>query len=395
MRRSRLERISNLGALTRCTFDSFNSREAPPEGDDDLMPVDVQARRYAANPEGWLVLRGPSGAGKTHLAAAIANERIARGEPVLFTFTPDLLDGLRASYRPAEGEPGFDVLFEQVRTTPLLILDDIDAASSSDWPREKLLQIVNARTTAALPTVVTCLSLAPPLDERIATRLRSGSVLALPGDELRSSYREIGGMGHERLKEFGFHNFSTRFPNYPAGERESLQMAWERAHRFADSPEGWMLILGDSGCGKTHLAAAVANTVLRNRGEVYFTVVIDLLDHLRASFSPSGSSPRYDEVFDDVRNASLLILDDLSAYTGSLWAAEKLFQIVNYRASNRLPTIITAALSLDELWEAHPRIASRARDPKICQHVAILAGPYNHPRRSRGSDRSGTRRDRR
>ena len=378
VRRSRLERISNLGSLTRFTFDAF-------EG--EATAAAARVRAYAGDPDGWLVLKGPSGSGKTHLAAAIANERITRGESVLFMFTPDLLDGLRASYQPAEGEPGFDALFEQVRNAPLLILDDIDAAASSEWAREKLFQLVNARYNAALPTVCTCHSLSEALDERLSRRLASGAVLDLEGGASASGYRQIGGMTRERLGDFGFHNFHTRFPNYATQENESLQTAWESAHRFADAPEGWMLILGESGCGKTHLAAAVANTVLRSGSDAFFAVVPDLLDHLRASFAPGRGDPGYDELFNDVRNAGLLILDDLGSHTSSSWAVEKLFQIANYRASSRLPTIITAALSLDELREAHPRVAVRALDPKLSQHVAILARPYNLPSRSTGSRR--------
>ena len=379
VRRSRLERISNLGALTRFTFDAL-------EGEATAAAA-AQVRAYADEPDGWLVLKGPSGSGKTHLAAAIANERITRGEPVLFMFTPDLLDGLRGSYQPAEGEPGFDALFEQVRNAPLLILDDIDAAASSEWAREKLFQLVNARYNAALPTVCTCYSLTDALDERISRRLASGAVLDLEGGATLSRYRQIGGMSRERLDDFGFRNFHTRLPNYKPGENESLQTAWESAHRFADAPEGWMLILGESGCGKTHLAAAVANAVLRNGGDAFFAVVPDLLDHLRASFAPGRGDPGYDELFNDVRNAGLLVLDDLGAHSSSSWAVEKLFQIANYRASSRLPTIITAALSLDELREAHPRVAVRALDPKLSQHVAILARPYNLPPRSSGPRR--------
>ena len=379
VRRSRLERISNLGALTRFTFDAL-------EGEATTAAA-AQVRAYADEPDGWLVLKGPSGSGKTHLAAAIANERITRGEPVLFMFTPDLLDGLRGSYQPAEGEPGFDALFEQVRNAPLLILDDIDAAASSEWAREKLFQLVNARYNAALPTVCTCYSLTDALDERISRRLASGAVLDLFGGEPGAHYRQIGGMNRERLGEFGFNNFHTRFPNYGAQENESLQTAWGSAHDFADALKGWMLILGESGCGKTHLAAAVANRVLREGGDAFFAVVPDLLDHLRASFAPDRGEPGYDELFEDVRNAPLLILDDLGPYKGSSWAMEKLFQIANHRFNAALPTVITSALSLGELREAHPRISVRARDPKLSQHVAILARPYNLPPRSSGPRR--------
>ena len=384
MRRERLERIGNLGALARFTFDSFEPREP------SLEAVLEQARAWAEHPDGWLTLRGPSGSGKTHLAAAIANARLDRDEPAYFAFTPDLLDQLRASYEPAEGEPGFDALFEHVRAAPLLVLDDIDAAAASEWAREKLFQIVNARHVAALPTVFTCHAL--PADERLAARLASGRVIELAEapSSSRGGYCQIGGMTRDRLDEYGFQNFKTFFALYETEENESLQSARDRAQRFADSPDGWLVILGEHGCGKTHLAAAVA---ARARLDVFFAVVPDLLDRLRASFDrdadsaahddPGIAGKGYDELFEDVRNAGMLVLDDLDAHTVSDWAQEKLFQIANYRASARLPTVITSALSIDELWAAYPRVAVRAFNQKLSQHVGILAGPYNMARRDR------------
>ncbi|MYK25364.1 MAG: hypothetical protein F4052_00150, partial [Dehalococcoidia bacterium] len=84
VRRSRLERISNLGALTRFTFDALQG---------EAIAAAAQVRAYADAPDGWLVLKGPSGSGKTHLAAAIANERVDRGEHVLVRWAPGLLGG--------------------------------------------------------------------------------------------------------------------------------------------------------------------------------------------------------------------------------------------------------------------------------------------------------------
>ncbi len=395
VRRERLERISNLGALARFTFDSFEPREGMPSLDD----VVAQARACAESPEGWLVFRGPSGSGKTHLAAAIANARLDRDEPAYFAVVPDLLDKLRGAYDPAEGEPGFDALFEYVRATPFLVLDDIDAVALGDWAQEKLYQLVNARYNASLPTVFTCHAL--PADERLATRLASGGVLELAGDPSpRGGYRQIGGMTRERLDEYGFPNFKTFFALYETQENESLQSARDRAQRFADAPDGWLLILGEHGCGKTHLAAAIA---ARARCDVFFAVVPDLLDRLRASLDRDGDNAAhddtgiagksYDELFAEVRNAGLLVLDDLDGHATSDWAMQKLFQIANYRAAARLPTVITSALSVDELWATYPRVAVRAFNPKLSQQVGILAGPYNMARRDkRGSPNRPRRR---
>ena len=66
-----------------------------PESQRRFAKALARAEDYAENPEGWLALTGPSGCGKTHLAAAVANSLIERGQTVLFVFVPDLLDHLR------------------------------------------------------------------------------------------------------------------------------------------------------------------------------------------------------------------------------------------------------------------------------------------------------------
>jgi len=101
-------------------------------------------------------------------------------------------------------------------------------------------------------------------------------------------------------------------------------------------------------------------------------VVPDLLDHLRAAFSPN-SAQSYDRLFEEVRNAPLLILDDLSTQSATPWAREKLYQIINHRYNASLPMVITTASPLDEI---DPRIQSRLLDSRLCKIYAILAPAY-------------------
>ncbi len=152
-----------------------------------------------------------------------------------------------------------------------------------------------------------------------------------------------------------------------------IQHAYQRALAYTRQPRGWLSLFGPYGCGKTHLAAAVANTLIDYQVPVVFAVVPDLLDHLRSTFAPD-SPVSYDQRFDAVRSAPLLVLDDLGTESGSAWAREKLYQIVNARYNDRLPTIITSNVRLEQI---DPRIASRMHDPALPGEViTINAGDY-------------------
>ena len=86
-----------------------------------------------------------------------------------------------------------------------------------------------------------------------------------------------------------------------------------------------------------------------------FAVVPDLLDHLRATFDPAKGVD-YDERFEQIRRADLLILDDLGTENTTPWAREKLFQIFNHRYNERSATVVT---SNHDIYEIEDRVRSR------------------------------------
>ena len=145
---------------------------------------------------------------------------------------------------------------------------------------------------------------------------------------------------------------------------------------------------GGYGCGKTHLAAAIANVAEQAGQRVVFAIVPDLLDHLRATFAPS-SDIAYDALFEKVRESALLVLDDFGAENSTAWATEKLFQLINYRYNYRMPTVITTNHRL--LAQMDERIRSRLSDLGLVRHVVIEAADYRERhtgRPARGGSRS-------
>jgi DNA replication protein DnaC len=382
-RQSRLKQYSNLGALARFTFDNLmpEGRSSSPQTQERFSQAYQFAKAFVVNPEGWLVLSGPSGSGKTHLAAAIVNERIEKGHPAFYITAPDLLDSLRSSISP-DSETSYNEFFEQVKNTPLLALDDLGVQSGTPWAKEKLDQLLTARFNAGLPTVIVTAVPLDSLDDRLRTRLtdaRLCRVFILEEESPTSIY--AWSPEFELQKNMTFINYKRR-TDLSMEQQDNMDAAYRLAFDFAKNPEGWLVFMGETGSGKTHLASAIVNYRYEMGKPALFVVVPDFLDHLRSAFNPE-SKVSYDRLFESVKTAPLLVLDDFGEQSTNPWVKEKLYQLINYRYNSRLPTVITTRLSLDEIMgEVDSSISSRLVDRNISVTFAILAPDFRTDRKS-------------
>ena len=172
----------------------------------------------------------------------------------------------------------------------------------------------------------------------------------------------------------------TSFNSRVAGVAEAFRVA----HEYAQDPQGWLVLVGPVGCGKTHLAAAIANHYLALGGRPFFVNVPELLDHLRSTFAPN-STVTYDDLFEEVRNAELLILDDLGTESSSEWAREKIYQIINRRYNSGAPTVVT--MNPREYDRLDERVKSRMADGATSRIVLMREAGDFRARKARRPNR--------
>ena len=361
---SRLLRYSNLENMTRFKFQTLNihGQNEDQESQKLFQDASIAAEQYSERPQGWLVFNGPHGSGKTHLAAAIGNRLIERGHLAFFVNVPDLIDHLRASFGPSS-EMSYSDLFEQVKNSPVLILDGMETSINSSWAEEKLRQIINHRYNAELPTVITLSGHLGDLDPYLLSRMQSqelSRIININGPQQEHT-KQLGMVQPEMLRRMTFETFnlkSQKGHHLSPEQKNSLKAAFEFARNYAVDPDGWLTLLGETGVGKTHLAVAIAGEQIKQGKSVFFFFVPEFLDYLRHSFNPD-SKLTYDSLFQEVKTCPLLILDDLGQEHSSLWAQDKLYQIIVHRHNSRLPTIIT---SLMDFTKDEGPIASRIQD---------------------------------
>ncbi len=415
--RTRLFEMSRLDRLSHLTFENFESRGnknakfMTPQDVHSLEAAKEMAENFARNPQGWLLIEGGYGCGKTHLAAAIANFAVNRGTPTLFITVPDLLDTLRFTF--SDPETTFEARFEEVRNADLLVLDDFGTQNATGWAQEKLFQIINFRYINKLPTVITTNLMLDEIESRIRSRLQDEEFVAhvrITAPDYRrpteTSNPGISMLSLPEMKAMTFKNFETRedeigkeavtttttekqdrFGNKVKDKEitrvkvtqedvKTLRKAVNAAVTFAEEPEGWLVLLGGSFCGKTHLAAAIGNYRIELGGQAILVEVADLLDYMRQTFRPA-SDVSFDRRFNEIKTTPMLILDDLKeSGTSSVWAEDKLYQILNHRYYAHLPTVITSTLKPEAFAVNYPGLWNKILDATKSQVHVIDMPPY-------------------
>ncbi len=177
-----------------------DGRQYTPEAARSLTQAKLQAegfvRNYPGGTEAGLLLMGPSGVGKTHLAVAALKELLRRGHAGLFCDYRELLKEIQGSYN-AESQTTEMSILEPVRSAEVLVLDDLGATKPSDWVRDIVGLVLNARYNERRVTIITT-NYFDDAGSPTAAQLPSGQRVAVREDTLAD---RIGARMRSRLYE--------------------------------------------------------------------------------------------------------------------------------------------------------------------------------------------------
>jgi DNA replication protein DnaC len=140
--------------LLSCRFSTYEERTEELAQARSIAEQYVET--YAPSSAMNLLLNGPTGTGKSHLAiACVAALFVARKVTgPLVAYAPDLIESIRRT-ELLDADDDDQLVTEAARDTDLLVLDDLNAEAVSAWTRKKLSSLMNERWQSAKPTIVT------------------------------------------------------------------------------------------------------------------------------------------------------------------------------------------------------------------------------------------------
>ena len=149
--------------------------------------------------------------------------------------------------------------------------------------------------------------------------------------------------------------------NSEVSARATAQIALERAKNFVQNFKtngGNLLLLGQTGCGKTFLSNCIAKALLDEGVSVVYFTAFELFRVFEEQTFKKNSSA--EDLNEHIFDCDLLIIDDLGTEFQNSFTTARLFQCLNERLLQNKSTIISTNLSLEDMRDTYSeRITSR------------------------------------
>ena len=165
------------------------------------------------------------------------------------------------------------------------------------------------------------------------------------------------------LRTQSFETFSLDYYKFNAEAYQVMSMVLDYAKKYAESFKGKgsdnLLLMGDTGLGKTHISSAIAKRIIQRGYDVYYVSAINMLSGFEYQRFGTASSPQIESP-DRLFESDLLIIDDLGTEISNQFSISVIYNLINTRLNTGKPTIISTNLSRNELRQRYcDRITSR------------------------------------
>ena len=166
------------------------------------------------------------------------------------------------------------------------------------------------------------------------------------------------------------------FADYEVTRGNEVAVEW--AKYAVGNPKQGLMLYGEPGCGKTFLAAILAQEHLKRGRTVIFGDVPSILDSMKSTFDSDDRQSTLEKLMDELEKVDILVLDDVGTEYPTNWAAERLYIIVNQRYNAEKSIIVTSNFDAMELTRRFKenvtgkRIVSRISE--MCKTIRINDG---------------------
>ena len=153
----------------------------------------------------------------------------------------------------------------------------------------------------------------------------------------------------EKFKQCTFENW-----NHDIGSEKIFNICSKYASNFTKAKEDnlGLMLYGEPGNGKTHAVSCIANYLMLRGTPTICVSINKMLERIKETYSSYGKEGE-ETVLKSLSNADLLIIDDLGTEQKNEWSASRIYNIIDSRYRNSLPTIITTNININDLEDMY------------------------------------------